>query len=405
MLGHLQRRPDFARDGPGARNRADAPADRGVRAQSRRRALSVPPRPRATRRRAARACRRLAALPAGAVIPMWASHGDGRLAASPDELDRLAGGGHVAFVYCDAAGQPVAAPQGSALDCAALTNGAGTVVAIMPHPERDAWTFMHRDGAGQFARAWPKRGDAGAVGRQRVLRAFAAVAGSGLRAMSEPREGVRDRADDPRQRSVHRARNAAPLGSACRRSCGAPISGVRRRRADAANALADTIATIETIFNPNKHGSTSGRRAAAAGRGVDRAARRSGRAARRGPPRPGRARRPAAGRLAAARRAGEIVDPRRTRPRRRDVSSATPRFRKQYDEDVYDAPMSMMVETQRDPADDETEPRQFYTIATLGSHSALQILKGAHDEGFRTLAIANARHRAAVSHRSRSSTK
>ncbi|MBC5811178.1 MAG: formate--phosphoribosylaminoimidazolecarboxamide ligase [Candidatus Eremiobacteraeota bacterium] len=31
----------------------------------------------------------------------------------------------------------------------------------------------------------------------------------------------------------------------------------------------------------------------------------------------------------------------------------------------------------------------FYTIATLGSHSALQILKGAHDEGFKTLAIAN----------------
>jgi 5-formaminoimidazole-4-carboxamide-1-(beta)-D-ribofuranosyl 5'-monophosphate synthetase len=30
-----------------------------------------------------------------------------------------------------------------------------------------------------------------------------------------------------------------------------------------------------------------------------------------------------------------------------------------------------------------------YTIATLGSHSALQILKGAHDEGFKTLAIAN----------------
>ncbi len=30
-----------------------------------------------------------------------------------------------------------------------------------------------------------------------------------------------------------------------------------------------------------------------------------------------------------------------------------------------------------------------YTIATLGSHSALQILKGGRDEGFRTLAIAN----------------
>lgn len=30
-----------------------------------------------------------------------------------------------------------------------------------------------------------------------------------------------------------------------------------------------------------------------------------------------------------------------------------------------------------------------YAVATLGSHSALQILKGAHDEGFATLAIAN----------------
>ncbi len=36
-----------------------------------------------------------------------------------------------------------------------------------------------------------------------------------------------------------------------------------------------------------------------------------------------------------------------------------------------------------------SESNTHYTIATLGSHSALQILKGAHDEGFRTLAIAN----------------
>ena len=32
-----------------------------------------------------------------------------------------------------------------------------------------------------------------------------------------------------------------------------------------------------------------------------------------------------------------------------------------------------------------------YTIATLGSHSALQILKGAHDEGFQTLATNSSR--------------
>ncbi len=37
----------------------------------------------------------------------------------------------------------------------------------------------------------------------------------------------------------------------------------------------------------------------------------------------------------------------------------------------------------------QQRPGEFYTIATLGSHSALQILKGARDEGFRTLAIAN----------------
>ena len=41
----------------------------------------------------------------------------------------------------------------------------------------------------------------------------------------------------------------------------------------------------------------------------------------------------------------------------------------------------------RTPA--QAKSSDFYTIATLGSHSALQILKGAHDEGFRTLAIAN----------------
>ena len=33
-----------------------------------------------------------------------------------------------------------------------------------------------------------------------------------------------------------------------------------------------------------------------------------------------------------------------------------------------------------------------YTITTLGSHSALQILKGAHDEGFKTLVVALKKH-------------
>jgi 5-formaminoimidazole-4-carboxamide-1-(beta)-D-ribofuranosyl 5'-monophosphate synthetase len=41
------------------------------------------------------------------------------------------------------------------------------------------------------------------------------------------------------------------------------------------------------------------------------------------------------------------------------------------------------------PTPGQQKSSDFYTIATLGSHSALQILKGAHDEGFNTLAIAN----------------
>jgi phosphoribosylformylglycinamidine synthase I len=93
----------------------------------------------------------LGALASGTVIPMWLSHGEGRLQAEPDELARLERGGYIAFTYCDARGARVAAPNGSALDCAALTNTEGNVIAIMPHPERDAWRFMHRESDGTAA--------------------------------------------------------------------------------------------------------------------------------------------------------------------------------------------------------------------------------------------------------------
>ena len=51
--------------------------------------------------------------------------------------------------------------------------------------------------------------------------------------------------------------------------------------------------------------------------------------------------------------------------------------------------MTMMVEPLDQAARRKDGVGEMYTIATLGSHSALQILKGAHDEGFKTLAIAN----------------
>ena len=123
----------------------------------------------------------LGALPPDAVIPAWASHAEGRLAADREELDRLERDGHLAFVYCDARGERVPAPNGSARDVAGVTNRAGNVVAIMPHPERDAWTYMHRDGDPVTAAA---RGDARAMlapsGGIRFFEAFAAAIGSTL---------------------------------------------------------------------------------------------------------------------------------------------------------------------------------------------------------------------------------
>lgn len=87
----------------------------------------------------------LSALPKAAVIPAWVAHGEGRLAAALDELARIERD-HLAFAYSAADGDvnPDAVPNGSALGAAGLINEAGNVLAIMPHPERDAWAFMHR---------------------------------------------------------------------------------------------------------------------------------------------------------------------------------------------------------------------------------------------------------------------
>ncbi len=99
-------------------------------------------------------CTITASLPRDAVLPAWASHGEGRLAARADVLARLDAEGHVAFAYCDAAGNvvPDAVPNGSALGAAGLVNARGNVLALMPHPERDAWTYMHHDAERERAR-------------------------------------------------------------------------------------------------------------------------------------------------------------------------------------------------------------------------------------------------------------
>ena len=99
-------------------------------------------------------CAITAHLPPGAVLPAWASHGEGRLAAQPAVLARLTRDEHVAFVYSDAAGNATreAIPNGSALGAAALVNARGNVLAIMPHPERAAWTYMQQGDVRERAR-------------------------------------------------------------------------------------------------------------------------------------------------------------------------------------------------------------------------------------------------------------
>jgi phosphoribosylformylglycinamidine synthase len=94
----------------------------------------------------------LSGIESDAVIPAWAAHGDGRLAAPADELARIERDGHRAFVYCDRDGNEVPALNGSALNAAALMNREGNVLAIMPHPERDAWTYQHLDVSRETAR-------------------------------------------------------------------------------------------------------------------------------------------------------------------------------------------------------------------------------------------------------------
>jgi phosphoribosylformylglycinamidine synthase I len=90
-------------------------------------------------------CAITAALQRDALIPAWAAHGEGRLAAGDEHLREIDAGEHIAFVYAHADGSVDAAaiPNGSALGVAGLVNREGNVLAIMPHPERDAWTFNH----------------------------------------------------------------------------------------------------------------------------------------------------------------------------------------------------------------------------------------------------------------------
>jgi phosphoribosylformylglycinamidine synthase len=74
----------------------------------------------------------------GEVVRFPIAHMDGSYFADAATLKRLEGEGLVAFRYCDPAGEVTADanPNGSCNNIAGIYNKAGTVLGLMPHPER-----------------------------------------------------------------------------------------------------------------------------------------------------------------------------------------------------------------------------------------------------------------------------
>ncbi len=73
--------------------------------------------------------------PPGTVLQIPVKHGEGRYVH--DDPDALFAAGQVLAVYCDAGGQVTdeADPNGSVRHIAGVTNAAGNVAGLMPHPE------------------------------------------------------------------------------------------------------------------------------------------------------------------------------------------------------------------------------------------------------------------------------
>jgi phosphoribosylformylglycinamidine synthase subunit PurQ / glutaminase len=76
----------------------------------------------------------------GQVVRMPIAHNEGNFYASPEELERLEGKGQVLFRYCSRSGavDDKDNPNGSLNNIAGITNEAGNVMGLMPHPERAA---------------------------------------------------------------------------------------------------------------------------------------------------------------------------------------------------------------------------------------------------------------------------
>ncbi|NND71854.1 MAG: phosphoribosylformylglycinamidine synthase subunit PurQ [Rhodothermales bacterium] len=80
------------------------------------------------------------ALEEGRLLNIPVAHAEGRYVADSKTLMELEDKGRVVFRYVNAEGRATeeANPNGSANNIAGISNGAGNVVGMMPHPERHA---------------------------------------------------------------------------------------------------------------------------------------------------------------------------------------------------------------------------------------------------------------------------
>jgi phosphoribosylformylglycinamidine synthase len=80
----------------------------------------------------------------GQVLTLPIAHADGNYYTDPATLSSLKGHNQVVFRYCTTDGQvtPEANPNGSLDGIAGITNAAGNVLGLMPHPERSAEALL-----------------------------------------------------------------------------------------------------------------------------------------------------------------------------------------------------------------------------------------------------------------------
>lgn len=112
-------------------------------------------------------CALLSTAPIGKIWRLPIAHGEGRYYADPATLDEIEANGQVVLRYCTPEGfsDPTANPNDSSNDIAGVSNLAGNVLGLMPHPERAAEAILGGDDGYYFLQsvveAWTQKGKAG----------------------------------------------------------------------------------------------------------------------------------------------------------------------------------------------------------------------------------------------------